>query len=250
MTKQADCTLQHPNPESAVLADLDAATATRLDEAHCVYMARRSGWEKPAGHMDKHGRWYPDAAEAQDCCALIRPPSRKWPMSLYKHACTMPHIAAAADVSTDLLQALHRERHPAGREGGEGYFKQVVVQPDGTMVSMRDNTTTWAIGETNFEGVGQEFRGGLFVFGDVDAAKLMDVPSKADGILGERAIVECRCAGNYVRYADEHIWKDGRRVGVSRVAFTKVTPIRVVSASPLAEEWLLQRNIFVQVGGK
>ena len=238
----------HPDPASEVLGCLPGNVAGKLDRAHKEYMLRRSGWNKPMGRMDEVGRWYPSDFERQECCGDIRQPSRKWPMGLFKHCTSMDHVALQFGVNADLLRALHRERNPAGREGGLGFYKRVSVLPDGTMVSLRDNTTVWALGETNAEAVRQEWKGGLFVYGHVEAAKTMDVPSRADAVMAPSAVIECDCQGSYVRYADENLWEDGKRVGVSKLAFSQVTPVKVVAADPLAATWLAKRRIFVQDG--
>lgn len=63
----------------------------RLEIDH-IYDLRRSRAEHPAGKFDKAGRWYPDGEELQNCCPIVRSPSRQWPYSFMTHCRTREHI--------------------------------------------------------------------------------------------------------------------------------------------------------------
>jgi len=39
----------------------------------------------PDGTFDKHGRWFPSAAERCGCCDIARPPSKKYPYNYLVH---------------------------------------------------------------------------------------------------------------------------------------------------------------------
>ncbi len=69
------------------------------------YLARQSRRRDPAGKFDRGGRWYPSAAEERPCCAAIRPPSRRWPLSLLRHCRSDRHVAALFGVSVAELRA-------------------------------------------------------------------------------------------------------------------------------------------------
>ena len=57
------------------------------------YEARRQGLERPAGTSDRARRWYPAPEERRACCDRVRPPSRAWPWSLWKHCRSLEHVA-------------------------------------------------------------------------------------------------------------------------------------------------------------
>jgi hypothetical protein len=62
-------------------------------EIDAIFQRRKSRAEHPTGKFDKQSRWYPDAAEHQECCDRVRKPSAAWPYSLMVHCRTKKHIA-------------------------------------------------------------------------------------------------------------------------------------------------------------
>lgn len=52
------------------------------------YNRRRDRLEHPEGHCDGAGRWYP-AGKDKEVCGWAREPSRQWPWSYLKEACTL-----------------------------------------------------------------------------------------------------------------------------------------------------------------
>ena len=56
------------------------------------YEARKAGKDRPGGTSGKGNKWYPSEAEHCACCDYVRPPSRAYPWSYYKHCFTRKHI--------------------------------------------------------------------------------------------------------------------------------------------------------------
>ena len=75
------------------------------------YLDRQVGVSQPDGRNDKAGRWYPSDAEGRPCCDDIRSPSRRWPLSLFKHCKTLKHVAALYGVDvTELRRSVRKAR--------------------------------------------------------------------------------------------------------------------------------------------
>lgn len=71
---------------------------TQLQRAAQAYLERKAGKSYPAGQHDGVGRWYPNSAECQPCCAQIRAPSRAWSRTLKLHCCSAAHVAQLFNV--------------------------------------------------------------------------------------------------------------------------------------------------------
>jgi len=81
------------------MSDFDEKVIAAAQE----YLRRQRREVNPAGKFDGGGRWYPAPDEVRDCCARIRPPSRRFPYSVLVHCRTAEHVAnlfgvSAADV--------------------------------------------------------------------------------------------------------------------------------------------------------
>jgi hypothetical protein len=70
----------------------------RLAKAVECYRRRARRQEQPEGKTDSGGRWYPSEREERGCCQEVRGPSRSYPWSLFKHCCSMKHVAELFDV--------------------------------------------------------------------------------------------------------------------------------------------------------
>lgn len=82
-----------------------------LNAALETFFAREARREHPSGSFDKASRWFPDAAEQQNCCHLIRQPTRAWPHSLNKHCRTAEHVANLYNVDAKALRkAINAQR--------------------------------------------------------------------------------------------------------------------------------------------
>lgn len=92
----------------------DTLSALRLAQDHqdhvrlaaIEYKKRQSRKRQPQGYFDNAGRWYPDKDERQECCRLIRAPSKQYPYSLMLHCRTARHVARLYDVSKGELLAM------------------------------------------------------------------------------------------------------------------------------------------------
>jgi hypothetical protein len=97
----------------------------RVEIAHGLYEARRTGQDEPIGSHDKQGRWYPDDYERQSCCSAIRNPSRAHPHSLRVHCSSAVHLATLFAVTK--RQVVRGEYGPlAGRLVPTSYGSEVV----------------------------------------------------------------------------------------------------------------------------
>jgi len=74
--------------------------------AYTVYVARTLGRVSPAGRRDSAGRWYPAERERRPCCDRVRPPSRRFPLSLLTHCRSAGHVAALHAGPPRLLRGL------------------------------------------------------------------------------------------------------------------------------------------------
>lgn len=75
-----------------------------------VYEARKTRRAYPKGDCDSGGRWFPSVDENADgFTASIRPPSRSWPYSYMRAACSRRHVEALADVNPGFLLRLAEE---------------------------------------------------------------------------------------------------------------------------------------------
>jgi hypothetical protein len=59
--------------------------------------------------------------------------------------------------------------------------------------------------------------GGYYVRRTLEAAARVAVPEESDLANAPRAVLRCRCAGSYTRYAN------------GKIAFSRVTPMEIVS---------------------
>lgn len=107
------------------------------------------------------------------------------------------------------------------REGGDNFFKAVaVVQDDDGTVHLRsiyDETVEYRLGVTMRQAVRTGHGGGYYVRRTLEAAARVAVPEESDLADAPRAVLRCRCAGNYTRYAN------------GKIAFSRVTPLEIVS---------------------
>lgn len=76
----------------------------KLKKAVQLYSDRQSRRSHPDGKFDKAGRWYPDLNERQECCRLIRQPTRAYPYSLMLHCRTALHVSKLCGVSLKALK--------------------------------------------------------------------------------------------------------------------------------------------------
>jgi hypothetical protein len=189
-----------------------------LGDAVSAYIARQARDAHPVGTFDRGGRWYPADEEWRNCCARIRTPSRSWPYSLLVHCRTVEHVAALYGVDVAELRRAVRVAKPPKREGGDDYYKAVAVTPDGFR-SIFDGTTEYQLGVTVVERPRQGHRGGIYVYSSAREARDADVPRKAALYHAPRVILRVRAEGAYCRYDN------------GKIAFSRVTPLEVVSAS-------------------
>ena len=77
-----------------------------VHSAALEYLNRKSRKSDPNGQFDSVGRWYPSKQEMCFCCAVLCPPSRKYPYSYMNHCRTAEHVANLLEVDRrDLLAA-------------------------------------------------------------------------------------------------------------------------------------------------
>lgn len=76
-----------------------------IEQAIGQYERRQARLEHPDGKTDGGGRWYPSEAERQDCCNVVRTPSRAWPWSYMIHCRTLKHVAALNQLSERELRS-------------------------------------------------------------------------------------------------------------------------------------------------
>jgi len=81
----------------------------RTRAAAQLYLDRASRRDYVPGHFDRGGRWYPADDELQDCCMVIRVPSKRWPYPLLRHCRTQLHVAALCGVDPRALALAVRE---------------------------------------------------------------------------------------------------------------------------------------------
>ena len=176
--------------------------------------ARRAN---PDGKFDSAGRWYPD--QEYSCCS-VRSPSRAYPYSLLVHCRTAQHVAAARGVALSELKAAARLiAGPAAapkREGGDNYYKAVAVRPDGTMISIYDGSTVYAIGVTLNGQARRDHEGGYYCYRSAEEAQAVVVPESSAAADLPRRILRVRAEGNYCVY------------GNGKLAFSKITPLAIV----------------------
>ncbi|MFC4253178.1 SprT-like domain-containing protein [Sinimarinibacterium flocculans] len=80
------------------------SSGAALRRAAACFLERSERRSNPSGRFDHGGRWYPDAAELQECCAAVRAPTRNWPFSLMSHCRTIAHVSRLHGVDTVALR--------------------------------------------------------------------------------------------------------------------------------------------------
>lgn len=75
-----------------------------------TYLARTKNRQEPDGRRDRKGRWFPSKAEKLPCCKLLRRPNREDPDLLYRHCCSLEHVARKFGVSVGVLSSLAVEK--------------------------------------------------------------------------------------------------------------------------------------------
>ena len=101
-------------------------TAALAKKAALVLYAHRkarsnSPYAKPQGSSDNGGRWYPsDAEDADGYTRSIRSPSRAWPWTYLKAACSRKHCIALAEIDPFAMMqraGLFRDLHGGLQKG-------------------------------------------------------------------------------------------------------------------------------------
>lgn len=193
-------------------------TATTLEQAARIFIARRDRTAHPTGKFDNADRWYPSEAETCDCCSAVRSPSRAHPFSYMVHCRTMKHVANLYGVSVaDLRNEVRRldpESAPATptREGGDRYYKAVKRTADGRLVSIYDGRTEYRIGEEMQEAARQDHGGGFYAYATQREAESFARNAGVD----DAVILRVEGSGQYCRYQ-------------SKLAFSRMVPIEIVS---------------------
>lgn len=82
----------------------------QLQRALYTYLARTKNRIEPLGRRDRRGRWFPRRKEKLPCCKLLRKPSVDDPDLLYRHCCSLEHVARMFDVSLSRLSNLAIEK--------------------------------------------------------------------------------------------------------------------------------------------
>lgn len=90
------------------LSPADQREMRRVVKAADMYLDRQYRTVHPDGEFDSGGRWYPDDAEWQPCCAYVRSPSRAWPYSKMVHCRTAEHVASLTDTDAALVAKVAR----------------------------------------------------------------------------------------------------------------------------------------------
>lgn len=118
-------------------------------------------------------------------------------------------------------RAAWAETNRQRREGGDNYYKAVaVVQEDDGTVHLRsiyDETVEYRLGVTMRQAVRTGHGGGYYVRRTPESAARVAVPEESDLSDAPRAVLRCRCAGSYTRYAN------------GKIAFSRVTPLEIVT---------------------
>lgn len=191
----------------------------KLAEAARDYLSLQKREKHPDGQFDKQGRWYPSEEEWQECCSQVRSPSRGYPYSLMTHCRSAEHVARRHGVEASALRAAARTANPPAREGGENYYKVVLVD-GGRLVSIHekmsgDVSTEYQLGVTLRQRARREHNGGYYVYPSVqDALVYLDGFSAQAG--AEAVVLRCRVGGAYCRYGEKLAFSELTPVGVSR----------------------------------
>lgn len=101
------------------------------------------------------------------------------------------------------------------REGGDQYFKEVAITPEGKMVSIYDGETEYVLGKEMRQRALQDHKGGFYVYKTVDEAMFAGFPVKSKADMLPRGCIRVRAEGSYCRY-------------LNKLAFSRVTPLEIV----------------------
>jgi len=199
-----------------------------IERAYQTYLARQERREHPEGRRDKAGRWYPSAAEEQDCCRAVRSPSRAYPWSLMLHCRSAEHVARLCGVEPAALKARiaegrRAEMAAAKREREARDYWKLVARVGGRLLSVYDGETEYRLGETLTQRARQGHGGGYYVYATREEALRAVFPRDAALRGAEKVLLRCRCAGSHVEYDN------------GKHSFGRVTPVEVVEVAAARE---------------
>lgn len=86
------------------------STDEQLQKALYTYLARTKNRIHPPGRRDRKQRWFPARKEKLPCCKLLRKPTVEDPDLLYRHCCSLEHVARLFEVSISKLSSLAIEK--------------------------------------------------------------------------------------------------------------------------------------------
>ena len=193
---------------------LNSHRRTQLANALNEYENRKDLNVDPKGHFID-GVWLPYSDERQPCCADIKEPTIRYPLSLYRHCRSITHVANMFDVDVRYLQKAYRDAHPPHKPCfvPVNAYKAVHITPAGNILSCFDRSR-YEIDKMRIDRAKENFGGGFYCFATPQQAQFTTLPPNS---LFPTHIIRCEMSGRVVRYLG------------GKMAYSRCKPVEIVA---------------------